>query len=401
MAVKSQRGGEVGTVSEIIVLHDSKRIPLSSQQREKMEKKYPYYGATSLMDYVDHYLFDGIFLLLGEDGTVVDSEGFLILQYVEGKFWVNNHAHILTGKNGFSVEMLYLLFSLTNVKDKVTGAVQQKISQGNLNSISTIIPPEEVCKMFDLLIKSLFALIRNLKQENEKNPSKNFYAYTLKDEIKINDGFDKAIYDNGTILSINLFDEKTNKSLFSNLEKEKDNIYFRFRIKNVDFKEILCSFEPTTKSFQNYFYTTYTIDFRFNNKRSLGDNLLQQINLYDRFVIESVHFLLITKTSVNLLTTEECSPRKLEKDIWNDYIDNENTDNLIAYHYKKSFKNKDTGEINYNNEAVDFFIKYDVGKSIFWKYFWLTILIGSVGSILGNVIWNLPSWICKLIQCFQ
>lgn len=131
--------------------------------------------------------------------------------------------------------MLYLLFSLTNVKDKVTGAVQQKISQGNLNSISTIIPPEEVCKMFDLLFQSLFALIRNLKQENEKNPSKNFYAYTLKDEIKINDGFDKAIYDNGTILSINLFDEKTNKSLFSNLEKEKDNIYFRFRIKNVDF----------------------------------------------------------------------------------------------------------------------------------------------------------------------
>lgn len=165
---KMPEGWKVGTVSEIIVLHDSKRIPLSSQQREKMEKKYPYYGATSLMDYVDNYLFDGIFLLLGEDGTVIDSEGFPILQYVEGKFWVNNHAHILTGKNGFSVEMLYLLFSLTNVKDKVTGAVQQKISQGNLNSISTIIPPEEVCKKFDLLIQPLFAQIRNLKQENDR-----------------------------------------------------------------------------------------------------------------------------------------------------------------------------------------------------------------------------------------
>ena len=159
---------KVGTVSEIITLHDSKRIPLSSQQREKMEKKYPYYGATSLMDYVDNYLFDGIFLLLGEDGAVIDSEGFPILQYVEGKFWVNNHAHILTGKNGFSVEMLYLLFSLTNVKDKVTGAVQQKISQGNLNSITTIIPPEEVCKKFDLLFQPLFAQIRNLKQENDR-----------------------------------------------------------------------------------------------------------------------------------------------------------------------------------------------------------------------------------------
>ena len=165
---KMPEGWKEGTVSEIIVLHDSKRIPLSSQQREKMEKKYPYYGATSLMDYVDNYLFDGIFLLLGEDGTVIDSEGFPILQYVEGKFWVNNHAHILTGKNGFSVEMLYLLFSLTNVKDKVTGAVQPKISQGNLNSITTIIPTEEICKKFDLLIQPLFSQIRNLKQENDK-----------------------------------------------------------------------------------------------------------------------------------------------------------------------------------------------------------------------------------------
>lgn len=165
---KMPEGWKVGTVSEIITLHDSKRIPLSSQQREKMEKKYPYYGATSLMDYVDNYLFDGIFLLLGEDGTVIDSEGFPILQYVEGKFWVNNHAHILTSKNGFSVEMLYLLFSLTNVKDKVTGAVQPKISQGNLNSITTIIPSEEICKKFDLLIQPLFAQIRNLKQENDR-----------------------------------------------------------------------------------------------------------------------------------------------------------------------------------------------------------------------------------------
>lgn len=164
---KMPEGWKVGTVSEIITLHDSKRIPLSSQQREKMKKKYPYYGATSLMDYVDNYLFDGIFLLLGEDGTVVDSEGFPILQYVEGKFWLNNHAHILTGKNGFSVEMLYLLFSLTNVKDKVTGAVQPKISQGNLNSIATIIPTEEICKKFDLLIQPLFSQIRNLKQEND------------------------------------------------------------------------------------------------------------------------------------------------------------------------------------------------------------------------------------------
>ena len=71
-----------GTVSEIIELHDSQRIPLSSRERANLAKIYPYYGATSVMDYVDRYLFDGIYLLLGEDGTVVDAKGFPILQYV-------------------------------------------------------------------------------------------------------------------------------------------------------------------------------------------------------------------------------------------------------------------------------------------------------------------------------
>ena len=164
---KMPEGWRIGKVAEIIELHDSKRIPLSGQQREKMEKRYPYYGATSLMDYVDNYIFDGIYLLLGEDGTVIDAEGYPILQYIEGKFWVNNHAHILTGKNGFSVEMLYILFSLTNVKDKVTGAVQQKISQGNLTSITTVIPTIDYCKKFDELIQPLFSQIRNNRNENQ------------------------------------------------------------------------------------------------------------------------------------------------------------------------------------------------------------------------------------------
>ena len=158
----------IGTVSEIIELRDSKRIPLSSRERSNLAKIYPYYGATSVMDYVDRFLFDGIYLLLGEDGTVVDGKGFPILQYVEGKFWVNNHAHILTGKNGFSVELLYLLFSLTNVQGIVTGAVQPKISQANLNKVSIIIPSIDELQSFDSTIQPLFAQIRNLRAENDR-----------------------------------------------------------------------------------------------------------------------------------------------------------------------------------------------------------------------------------------
>jgi type I restriction enzyme S subunit len=157
-----------GTVSEIIELHDSQRIPLSSRERADLAKIYPYYGATSVMDYVDRYLFDGIYLLLGEDGTVVDAKGFPILQYVEGKFWVNNHAHIITGKNGFSVELLYLLFSMTNVQSIVTGAVQPKISQANLNKVPVVIPSMTELQSFDSIVQPIFSQMRNLRSENDR-----------------------------------------------------------------------------------------------------------------------------------------------------------------------------------------------------------------------------------------
>lgn len=159
-------GWHFGTVGDIIQIHDSKRVPLSGAERDKMAKVYPYYGATSLMDYVDNYLFDGIYLLLGEDGTVVDSLGFPILQYVYGQFWVNNHAHIITGKEGFSVEELYLFFSLINIKSIVTGAVQQKVSQQNLKKVPAIIPSKQALSAFDEIIQPIFAQIRNLRDEN-------------------------------------------------------------------------------------------------------------------------------------------------------------------------------------------------------------------------------------------
>ena len=161
-------GCRIGTVGDIIKLHDSKRVPLSGTERGKMAKLYPYYGATSLMDYVDNYLFDGIYLLLGEDGTVVDNLGFPILQYVYGRFWVNNHAHVITGKEGFSVEELYLFFGLTNIKSIVTGAVQQKVSQQNLKKVPAIIPSSTALSSFDELIQPIFSQIRNLRDENAR-----------------------------------------------------------------------------------------------------------------------------------------------------------------------------------------------------------------------------------------
>ena len=159
-------GWRIGTVGEIIEIHDSKRIPLSGADRSKMDKKiYPYYGAASLMDLVDNYIFDGKYLLLGEDGTVVDDAGYPILQYVWGQFWVNNHAHILTGRLGYDVESLYMLFKQTPVKSIVTGAVQPKISQANLRSVQVVIPPEHNLREYNDLVEPLFSLFRANEEE--------------------------------------------------------------------------------------------------------------------------------------------------------------------------------------------------------------------------------------------
>ncbi len=162
------KGWRVGTIADIVEIHDSRRIPLSGAQRAKMTKRtYPYYGAASLMDFVDDYIFDGVYLLLGEDGTVVDDAGYPILQYVWGQFWVNNHAHILTGKEGFSVESLMLLFKKTPVKSIVTGAVQPKISQANLKSIPVVIPPMMKMETFSKTIHPLFDQIRLNHDQNK------------------------------------------------------------------------------------------------------------------------------------------------------------------------------------------------------------------------------------------
>ncbi len=162
-------GWRIATIGEIFNLHDSKRIPLSGGERDRMTKKvFPYYGATSLMDYVDDYLFDGIYLLLGEDGTVIDAGGFPVLQYVWGKFWVNNHAHIITGKRGYTTESLWVLFKQTSVRSIVTGAVQPKISQANLKSIQIVLPPIEQLNAYNEHIQPMFATIRNNQDENSR-----------------------------------------------------------------------------------------------------------------------------------------------------------------------------------------------------------------------------------------
>jgi type I restriction enzyme S subunit len=161
------KGWEVKELGEIIDIHDSKRIPLSKNEREKREKIYPYYGAASLMDYVDKFIFDGIYVLLGEDGTVVNEDGTPVLQYVWGKFWVNNHAHVLTGRLEDSVNFLYILLKNINIRSAVTGAVQLKINQKNLCSIKIALPKDNT--LISKYISTTNHIFHNYRVASEEN----------------------------------------------------------------------------------------------------------------------------------------------------------------------------------------------------------------------------------------
>ena len=158
-------GWRMGNIFDVAELYDNLRVPLSNDVREKMQKIYPYYGATCMMDYVDDYHFDGIYLLMGEDGSVVKENGTPYLQYVYGNFWVKNHAHVLQGKNGFSTELLYILLSQYMIRELVTGAVQAKLSQGNMALIRVVIPSYDVLKEVCTRIDTLFSYIRSLQKE--------------------------------------------------------------------------------------------------------------------------------------------------------------------------------------------------------------------------------------------
>ena len=162
---KIPKGWRSGGLGEVVRILDSKRIPLSGSERAKRQGKYPYYGAAALMDHVDDFLFDGVYLLMGEDGSVTNQDGTPMLQYVWGQFWVNNHAHVLSGKGEVSTEHIMLSLKRTNIQAFVNGAVQAKLNQGNLNRIPFLIPNPQVAAVFAEEIEPLYGSIRANREQ--------------------------------------------------------------------------------------------------------------------------------------------------------------------------------------------------------------------------------------------
>lgn len=145
---------------------DRFRKPISGIERDKIQGSFPYYGAMGIVDYINKYIFDDTLLLFSEDGVYVTNKyGNPSLQYVWGKFWVNNHAHVLKGNNILTTEYLDLALKNTNVSHLVTGAAQPKINQENMGSIDILLPLKYVLKKFNKKIIIVYNMKKVCKEE--------------------------------------------------------------------------------------------------------------------------------------------------------------------------------------------------------------------------------------------
>ena len=143
-------------LKDFINLFDSKRVPLSSKDRGERQGVYPYYGATGIMDYVNDYIFDGDYILLAEDGSTSDAKGFPIVQYIWGKNWVNNHAHIILPKNERYMMFTYQMLRSIPAKQIETGSIQKKISQENLYGYKMVLPNSDLLEKYENVVSPLW-----------------------------------------------------------------------------------------------------------------------------------------------------------------------------------------------------------------------------------------------------
>ncbi len=131
------------TLQDAVEFLDVQRIPLESADRANRQGKYPYYGASGIIDYVDDYIFDEPLLLLGEDGANILNRSTPLCFIATGKYWVNNHAHVMRPKNGNDIKFLCELLESFDYTRYNTGTAQPKLNQEKCRSIELCLPVYE------------------------------------------------------------------------------------------------------------------------------------------------------------------------------------------------------------------------------------------------------------------
>jgi type I restriction enzyme S subunit len=159
-------GWEWKALDEFSTNLDAKRKPVTKKNR--VNGNYPYYGASGIVDYVDSYIYDGKYLLISEDGANLVARSTPIAFIAEGKFWVNNHAHIIETANEATLQYLVYFFENLDLSPYVKGMAQPKLSQDSLYKIPIPLPSlsvqKEIVARLDKLSENVKRLEANYKQ---------------------------------------------------------------------------------------------------------------------------------------------------------------------------------------------------------------------------------------------
>ena len=153
--VKNEKGWEMRRLGELVENHDKQRIPLKKEDRTKMQGKYPYYGATGIIDDINDYIFNGTHLLIAEDGKNLLFRKKPIAFLARGKFWVNNHAHVVAYNGMTELTYLEYFLNIIDIAPFVTGIDQYKLNRGNLDRIRVFNPPLPLQKQFATIVEKV------------------------------------------------------------------------------------------------------------------------------------------------------------------------------------------------------------------------------------------------------
>ncbi len=227
-------GVEYRYLEDCCKILDNKRKPVTKSAR--ISGEYPYYGANGIQDYVSDYIFDGIFVLVGEDGSVINENGNPIVTWAEGKIWVNNHAHIIEEIEGVSLRYLYHYIQTINVTSLIHGNIP-KLNQGDFRKFQIAVPPLEVQYEIVHILDNFTELSAELSAElKARQKQYNFYLNNLlniellkpskimyvKDLFEIKNGLnkEKSAFGKGTPI-VNFTDVYKNRYLTSEMLKGK------------------------------------------------------------------------------------------------------------------------------------------------------------------------------------
>jgi len=162
-------GWEFTFLANCSINKDEFRVPVTKSDRNRREKIYNYYGASGVIDKIDDFTHEGRHLLIGEDGANLISRTTPVAFFADGKFWVNNHAHVLASVETITLDYLRIHINAIDLKPYISGGFQPKLSQTNLNRVMIALPPISEQKVIVTKVEEIFAICNQLESQITNN----------------------------------------------------------------------------------------------------------------------------------------------------------------------------------------------------------------------------------------